>query len=112
MLGVYVSVTGFTPHSLFKLPRFWWHTLRCLSQARACPGNLGVTARYVQGVYHTMTLWTNEESMHAYLGTGAHLKAMRGFRAIGSGKTFGYYTGRAPEWGAAYAMWIKHARDV
>jgi hypothetical protein len=112
MLGLYVSITGFTPKSIVYLPRFWWHTLRCLSQARRSPGNLGASARYSRGVYHTLTLWTDKEAMAAYIADGAHLNAMRHFKKIGSGRVYGFYNGRAPEWGAAYALWSKFGSDV
>lgn len=112
MLGVFVSVTGFVPKTVLQLPRFWWHTSRCLAQARRSPGNLGVTARLVDGVYHTMTVWTDEESMRGYVRARAHRKAMLKFRKMGSGRTCGFYTGRSPAWGEAYKIWLRLARDV
>ena len=77
---MYVSVTGFVPKGMLQLPRFWWHTARCLAQAKSSAGNLLVTAKLLDGVYHTMTVWTDESSMRAYVKTAAHRRAMSNFR--------------------------------
>ena len=108
----YVSVTGFTPKNGFQLPRFWWHTLRCLNQARRSSGNLGVSARYVSRVYYTMTVWSDEESARAFVSLGAHRKAMSNFRSMGSGKTFGYRSSSLPQWEMAYSLWSRYGKDV
>ena len=63
MIGVFVSVTGFKPASRIKLVPFWWHTLRCLAQARRAPGNVSVSARIANDYYHTVTVWTDENKI-------------------------------------------------
>ena len=60
MAEFYVSMTGFRPSGLLSLPAFVWRTLTSLSQAQHAPGNLGVTARIMNGTYHTMTIWMDE----------------------------------------------------
>jgi hypothetical protein len=112
MSEVYVSMTGFRPAGLLRLPAFLWRTWRSLSQARRASGNLGVKARVVGGTYHTMTIWTNEASMRRFVQTGAHLSAMRNFRLLGSGKTFGYRCDVAPDWNALYRLWCSKAKEV
>ncbi len=111
MSGVYVSMTGFRPVGT-ALPRFWWHTLRSLAQARRAPGNLHVMANRIGDYYHTLTVWTDEASMRAFLTAGAHRLAMKTFRAIGSGKTYGFRSEAVPEWDVAYDLWVRFARDV
>jgi hypothetical protein len=59
-----------------------------------------------------MTIWTNEASMRRFVQTGAHLSAMRNFRSLGSGKTFGYRCDVAPDWNALYRLWCSKAKEV
>jgi len=112
MSGVYVSMTGFRAKGAAQLPRFWWHTLRTLAQARRAPGNLHVAANRVGEYYHTLTVWTDEVSMRAFLTAGAHRLAMQNFRAMGSGKTYGFLSEAVPEWDVAYGLWVRFAREV
>ncbi len=112
-MSVYVSVTGFRVHpGLLRLARFWWHTLRAARQARAAPGNLRVVLRPAAGFYHTLTVWTDEASMRAYVRSGAHRRAMIGFRDLGGGRTLGFEADEDPGWDAAYARWQREAREV
>ena len=112
MSEVYVSMTGFRPRGVVTFPAFVWRTLTSLSQARRAPGNLGVTARIVNGTYHTMTIWTDETSMRRFIHSGAHRRAMQNFRALGSGKTFGYQCAGVPDWDIVYRLWCTEAKDA
>ena len=112
MGNVYVSVTGFRPKAGIHFVRFWWHTLRSLAQARRAPGNIEVSARRINGTYHTMTVWTDEASMVAFVRSGAHRRAMRNFRAFGSGRTHGFVTDGSQGWNSAYELWLSHAKEA
>ncbi len=109
---VYVSITGLTVTSVWKLPRFWWLTLASLRQARRAPGNLSTSARMAEGVHHTMTVWTDEAAMRRFLVSGAHLTAMKAYRGLGSGRTLGLAMARAPDWPEALALWRERSRQV
>ena len=112
-MSVYVSVTGFRPHrGWLRLVRFWWHVLRAGRQVRRAAGNLRVELRPVDGIYHTLTVWTDEASMRAYVRSGAHRRAMMNFRDLGGGKTLGFVAEADPGWDAAYARWQREARDA
>ncbi|MGJ5180611.1 hypothetical protein ACQR16_25580 [Bradyrhizobium oligotrophicum] len=112
-MSVYVSVTGFRPHGgLFRLARFWWNTLRATRQARNAPGNVRVVLRPVNGIFHTLTVWSDEASMRDYVRSGAHRSAMIGFRDLGSGRTLGFVADVEPAWEEAYARWQREARAV
>jgi hypothetical protein len=50
--------------------------------------------------------------MRRFVQTGAHLSAMRNFRSLGSGKTFGYRCDVAPDWNALYRLWCSKAKEV
>ena len=112
MSDVYVSVTGFRPKTGVQFARFWWHTLRSLAQARRSPGNIEVSARKIDGIYHTMSIWTDEASMIAFVRSGAHRRAMQNFREFGMGKTHGFGASGKPGWNAAYERWLLHAKEV
>jgi heme-degrading monooxygenase HmoA len=109
---VYVSVTGLTLKSPFHRLRFSWHATRSFSQAAGAPGNLSTDARMVDGVHHTLTVWTSREAMLTYLKSGAHLKAMKAFRSIGTGRVHGYHTDKAPSWTEALTIWRDEGRSV
>jgi hypothetical protein len=79
-MATYVSVTGFRPNGLRAMPVFWWRTLTSLAQARSATGIVRVSARFIDGTYHTMTVWNDRESMLRFVRSGAHLRAMRNFR--------------------------------
>ncbi|CAN0600412.1 unnamed protein product [Ectocarpus sp. 12 AP-2014] len=110
--SVYVSITGLTLKSPLQVLAFSWHATRSFSQAASAPGNLSTDARKVDGVHHTLTVWTSREAMLTYLRSGAHLKAMKAFRSIGTGKVHGYHTDKAPSWREALIIWRDKGRSV
>ncbi|MBV6658044.1 MAG: hypothetical protein KI785_09790 [Devosiaceae bacterium] len=109
---VYVSVTGLKLHSPLVWLRFSLLASKSFRQAMAAPGNLSASARQVDGVHHTLTVWQSREAMLAYLRSGPHLRAMRASNRLGAGKTCGYYADAAPSWEAALAVWRAKAQAV
>ncbi len=72
-----VSVTRFRPHSLLHLPAFAVHASRAISQLRQADGWIdGAVKRDTDHALWTMTVWTDEAAMVAYLSSGAHGVAM------------------------------------
>lgn len=112
MRSVYVSITGFRLNGWRQWPRFWWHTLRSIAQARRAHGNLRVEARIVNGVHHTLTIWVDERAMRAFLVSGAHRDAMKAYRRLGTGRTLGFTADCPPDWEVALQRWIIEGRDV
>ncbi len=110
--SVYVSITGLRLTRRRHLVQFWWHAIRSMAQARKAPGNLSAQTRTVEGVHHTLSLWTDEQAMRRFLVSGAHRGAMKAFRAIATGRTLGYTTDQPPEWDAARQRWLSEAREV
>lgn len=109
---VYVSMTGFRPKGFVQLPAFWWRTITSIAQARQAPGNIAVMLKMVAGVYHTMTVWSDIESMKRFVTSGAHLRAMKDFRKLGSGRTCGCTRETVPDWQDMYEFWRLYGRDV
>ena len=108
----YVSITGLKLKSIIHAPEFWWHAISSMAQAKRAAGNLSTDARTINGVHHTVTLWENREAMLAYLRSGAHLKAMKSFKRVGTGKVLGYEADQAPAWGEVHDLWQTKGRNV
>jgi len=94
------------------MPAFCWHTLTSLAQARKSSGIVRVGARIVDGTYHTLTVWTDEASMRRFVSSGSHRVAMKNFRQLGSGRTYGYASDFVPDWQSAYQLWCRYAKEV
>jgi quinol monooxygenase YgiN len=109
---VYVSITGLQLRRVWHIPSFWLHAMKSMVQARKAPGNISADARTINGVHHTLSVWTDKDAMRAYLTTGPHLEAMRLFPSIATGKVFGYQTDRIPDWSEINAIWRDHGRTV
>lgn len=108
---MYVSVTGLKVKSVWQLPRFWWHALRSYRQAQKAPGVRHVSVRHVDGYQHTLTAWDSRADMLKFIRSGAHLLAIRAFRTIASGRTFGFESETLPSWEKAVTLWRDKGRD-
>ena len=108
MAQIYVSITGLTLLSPWKLPRFWSHAGPAMSAAISAPGNLSAEARTIAGVHRTLSTWQSRDAMRAYLRSPTHARAMRAFPKIATGKTYGYWADGRPSWDDAIAQWAAH----
>lgn len=108
---MYISITGLRLRAAWHAPRFYWHAIRSLHQARRAEGNLYVAVKMIDGVRHTVTAWRDRDAMRAFLTQGAHLGALRAFGAIATGRTFGFEADRIPDWDQARKLWEEKARD-
>jgi hypothetical protein len=111
-LQVQVPTAGLQVRRVWHLPSFWSHAMTSMVQARNAPGNIGADGRIIDGVHHTLSVWTDMDAMRAYLTAGPHLEAMRPFPGIATGKVFGHQTDRSPDWSAINAIRRDHARNV
>ena len=109
---MYVSITGLRLKGWRHAPLFWWLALRSFRQARKAPGNLGVEARMIDGVHHTMSVWTDQSAMRDYLVRGPHMAAMKSFHAIATGAVLGFTAEQPPPWCAVHALWLERGRDI
>ncbi len=109
---VYVSITGLQVRRVWHIPAFWTHAIRAMVQARGAPGNISAQARRIDGVHHTLTVWTDRKAMLGYLRTGPHRDAIRLFPRIATGKVLGFCTQEVPDWADVPALWAAHGREV
>lgn len=86
--------------------------MKSMVQARNAPGNISANARTINGVHHTLSVWTDKDAMRAYLTVGPHLAAMRLFPSIATGKVVGYFAKQGPDWSEVHAIWLERGRVV
>ena len=91
--------------------RFWRHAIPSKVQADSAPGILFSDVKRIAGIQHTLTAWESKEHMKAYIHSGAHLEAMKVFRKIAVGKTYGFETDRIPSWNETREIWLKNAKE-
>lgn len=108
---VYVSITGLKLKRPWHVLRFYRHAGPSLRQARRAEGNLSTDVKIIDGVHHTLTVWEDEAAMRAFLYAGAHRRAIKAFRSIATGKTFGFETDCVPTWDEVHALWRERGRD-
>lgn len=110
-MTVYVSITGLRVKAFWHLPRFWRLAVPAMAQAKAAEGCLQADAKTINGVKHTRTVWVEEAAMRAFLYSGAHMDAIKAFRKIATGKTFGSEMPEIPDWETVHQMWRDRGRD-
>jgi len=108
---MYISITGLRLKNRFMFIPFAWHVMRSFKQAKKAEGNLHCALNNVNGVHHTLTAWESKKHMQQYIYSGAHKKAIVGFRRIATGKTLGYEGDELPSWEEAHKIWQKNGRD-
>jgi hypothetical protein len=74
---VVISVTRLRLRSFRFLPQFVWLALLSGVQAKRTRGNMKATGlRDSHLTFWTLTVWTDEDSMRAFMLSGAHKRAM------------------------------------
>lgn len=109
---LHVSITGLELKRIWHAPRFWRHAMASMAQARAADGCHAADSRTIKGVHHTLSVWSSRQAMLAYMRSGAHLDAMKAFRSIATGKTYGFEADHIPDWSDVHRLWHEHGRDV
>ena len=109
---VYISITGLRVRRFWHVPTFWRHAVASMAQAQRAEGCLGASAKAINGVHHTRSIWRSREDMRAYLRQGAHLEAMKVFSRIATGKTLGFVTTDVPNWDEVHRLWVTEGLDV
>ncbi len=101
---MYVSITGLKPKNFLGTLKFWALAIPSYRQAQTANGNLYSAVKQIKGYQCTLTAWENREMMLEYIKCRAHLKAMKAFHNIATGKTYGYETTTIPDWNEAFLI--------
>jgi hypothetical protein len=103
----YISITGLQPKSIWKYLHFFRHAIPSRAQAIKAEGNLFVGVKTINGIQHTLTVWETRDHMRNYIYNGAHRLAIKSFKKIGTGKTFGFEGSEIPTWQEVHEIWKK-----
>lgn len=80
------------------------HAIPSFRQAQTAKGNLYCSVKRIQGQQCTLTAWESRDIMLEFMRSGAHLKAMKQFHKIATGKTYGYESTAIPDWKQAFSL--------
>ncbi len=84
--------------------KFWSLAIPTFRQAQVANGNLYRAVKKVNGYQCTITAWESREVMLVFMRSGAHLKAMKAFHKIATGKTYGYEGDTIPTFDEAFKI--------
>lgn len=101
---MYISITGLKPNNWRSALRFWRFAIPSFSQAKKAKGNLFCQVKQINGYQCTLTAWENKEVMREFMISGTHLEAMKSFRKIATGKTYGFEGETIPSWEEAFQL--------
>ena len=108
---MYISITGLKPRNFFTTIRFWIFTIPAFKAAQKSEGNLFCEVKSANGYQHTITAWKNRNFMTKYVMSKPHAKAMKNFRSIATGSTYGYEGDQIPSWKEAIGLWQKNYKE-
>ena len=108
---MYISITGLKPKNFFSFFRFWTLAIPSFRQAQKASGNTFAAVKKINGYQCTLSAWNTREDMLNYIRSGVHLKAMKSFSKIATGKTFGFESNSIPNWEEAFDLLTKNGRN-
>ena len=108
---VFISVTRLRLRSIRFFPPFLWWGLLSGVQAKRAPGNLKATGlRDLHLTFWTLTAWTDEHAMRAFMLSGAHQRVMpKLFNWCDEASVvhWNQETAELPSWSEAHRRWSK-----
>jgi hypothetical protein len=107
----YVSITGLKPINIWSTFKFWRYAIPSKIQADTAPGILFSDVKRINKIQHTLTAWESKEHMISYIHSGAHLEALKMFKKIATGKTFGFESDKIPSWDEVHELWLKYGKE-
>jgi hypothetical protein len=107
----YVSITGLKPKGFYAYFLFWKLTIPSFKQVKSADGILHCSVKKINGYQCTLTAWENRENMLEFMRSGAHLKALKAFHKIATGKTYGYESDTLPTWEEAFSLLQENGKN-
>lgn len=108
---MYISITGLKPKGVIATFKFWTLAIPSFKQAQTAKGNQFCQVKRINGYQCTLTAWDNREIMLEFMRSGTHLKAMKSFHKIATGKTYGFESETVPTWAEAFQLLTSHGRE-
>lgn len=103
-LLMHISITGLRPKGIIGFIRFWRLAIPSFAQAKGAAGNVFCEVKKMNGFQCTLTAWESREQMLLFMRSGTHLKAMKAFTKIATGRTYGYESDSVPSWPEAFQL--------
>ena len=101
---MHISITGLKPKGIYGFIKFWTLAIPSFGEAKSAKGNLYSAVKKMNGYQCTLTAWESREAMLVFMKNGVHLKAMKSFHSIATGRTYGYEANIIPSWEEAYEL--------
>jgi len=108
---MYISITGLRPNGIVGTLRFWALAIPSFRQAQQAKGNLFCEVRRIKNYQCTLSAWSSRNAMLDYLRSETHLKAMKAFPKIATGKSYGTEAESVPSWEEAFEALLQKGRD-
>ncbi len=109
---MYVSITGLRTKGIVSWFKFWTLAIPAFKSAKTAKGIVFCEAKSREGYHHTLTVWETHQHMENYRASPVHLKAMKTFSQIATGKVIGYESKTIPSWEVALSQFDKQAKQV
>jgi hypothetical protein len=61
-----------------------------MRDAKNAQGNIISEGNHIEGTHHTLSAWTDRESMLKYMRSSNHVAAMKILDEVATGKVYGY----------------------
>ena len=109
----YISITGFVTKDMISTLKFFYYTNRAFNSAQSAKGNISSSKFLAGGVFMTLTVWEDKESMREFYRNGEHLAAMKQTKTLGKyGKVYGFHADEVPTREKAIEIWRNEGRIV
>jgi hypothetical protein len=99
---MHISLTALKPKGLISYFKFWLLAIPSFQEAKKAEGNLFCEVKNIDGNQCTITAWESRDHMLKFMRSGVHLKAMKAFSKIATGKSYGYESEEIPTWEQAF----------
>ena len=109
---MYVSITGLKTKNIFSWFKFWLLAIPAFRGAQKAKGIIFCETKKVKNYHHTLTVWESKNDMLNYKKSSSHIKAMRLFKSIATGKIYSYKTNLIPSRDEALVRFNNEAYEV
>ena len=108
---MHISITGLKPKGIWGYIKFWSFAIPSFGEAKSAKGNLYSMVKKIDGYQCTLSAWESREAMLVFMKNGVHLKAMKAFHSIATGRTYGYESDIIPNWEEAYELLVTKGKN-
>ena len=108
---MHISITGLKPKGIYGFFKFWTLAIPSFGEAKSAKGNLYSAVKKINGFQCTLSAWESRDSMLVFMKNGVHLKAMKSFHSIATGRTYGYESDTIPSWEEAYELLVSKGKN-